>query len=70
MKSDKQKLVAGLLGILVPYGIHSFYLGFTQKGVIQLILSFCCGVGVIWSFVEGIILLVNGGVDSEGRELI
>jgi len=38
--SDKSRIVAGLLGILLGgLGIHNFYLGYTSKGIIQLVLT-------------------------------
>ncbi len=61
----KSKLVAGLLGILLgSLGVHNFYLGYTKKAVIQLLLSlFGCGVGAvvagIWGLVEGIQILTG-----------
>ena len=68
---QKSKLVAGLLGILVPFGVHSFYLGDTKKGVIQLLVTiFTCGIASLWSFIEGILILVgNISTDAEGRPL-
>lgn len=36
----KSKLVAGLLGIFLgQFGVHNFYLGYTQKAIIQLCVS-------------------------------
>jgi TM2 domain-containing membrane protein YozV len=71
-KSDKQKVVAGLLGIFLgAYGVHSFYLGNAKKGVLQLVLTIITlGIAGLWGFIEGILILVNGGVDAEGRELV
>lgn len=68
---QKSKLVAGLLGILVPFGVHSFYLGDTKKGVIQLLVTiFTCGIASVWSFIEGILILIgNINTDAEGRPL-
>lgn len=68
---QKSKLVAGLLGILVPFGVHSFYLGDTKKGVIQLLVTiFTCGLASLWSFIEGILILIgNISTDAEGRPL-
>jgi len=34
----KSKMAAGLIAILVGYGIHNFYLGYTKKAIIQLCL--------------------------------
>jgi TM2 domain-containing membrane protein YozV len=67
----KSKLVAGLLGILLGgLGIHNFYLGYTGKGVAQILLSFCCGVGYIWGLIEGILILCgNINQDANGTPL-
>ena len=61
--APKSKLAAGLLGIFLGgLGIHNFYLGFTKRALIQLLVSLCtCGVGAtamgIWGLVEGIFYL-------------
>jgi TM2 domain-containing membrane protein YozV len=69
----KSKLVAGLLGILVGWaGVHRFYLGYHAIGVVQILVTFVtCGMGAIWGFIEGILILVGGMIttDSEGRPL-
>jgi len=55
--SDKSKIVAGLLQILVPFGVGRFYIGDTGIGVAQLIVAFfTCG---LWSIIDGIIILVK-----------
>ena len=57
--SPKSRLLAGLLGILLGgYGVHNFYLGFTTKAVIQIIVTcITCGIGGLWGFIEGILIL-------------
>lgn len=59
--APKQKMVAGILGILLNgLGAHSFYLGNTKKGVIQLVVSIVtCGLGGIWGLIEGIQILTG-----------
>ena len=46
--------------------MHNFYLGFTTRGVVQLLVSiiggvFTCGMATVaiavWGFVEGVLLL-------------
>jgi len=70
--APKQKLVAGLLGVFLgSLGVHSFYLGKTGKGIIQIIVSIVTlGIGALWGFIEGIIILVKGGTDANGVELV
>ena len=68
--SDKNKLVAGLLQILIPLGIGRMYMGDTKTGVIQLVVTLVtCGIGAIWPFVDGILILVGDPVDQYGRPL-
>ena len=57
--NQKEKVVAGLLGILLgSLGIHKFYLGYTKEGVIMLLVSLLtCGVGAA---VMGVIGLIEG----------
>ena len=63
--SDKQKLIAGLLNILLPFGIGRFYIGDTGTGVAQLLVSiFTCGIGALWSFIDGILMLTGDPNDS------
>ena len=69
---QKSKLVAGLLGIFLGgFGIHNFYLGNNKRGVIQIIVTLVtCGIGAIWGFVEGIMILVGHiNTDASGRPL-
>lgn len=81
-KSDKSKMAAGLLGIFLGcFGVHNFYLGYTSKAVIQLVISVvgillsCCTLGLsvflmfipaIWGLVEGIMLL-TGSIKTDGK---
>ncbi|MEU4769235.1 DUF1707 domain-containing protein [Actinosynnema sp. NPDC023794] len=64
--SDKSRIAAGVLQLALPFGIGRFYIGDTAIGIAQLLTCGGCG---IWSLIDGIILLVNGGTDSQGRKL-
>ncbi|MCP2261282.1 protein of unknown function (DUF1707) [Streptoalloteichus tenebrarius] len=69
--SSKSKLAAGLLQILLPFGVGRFYTGHVGIGLAQLIVTFVtCGAGALWPFIDGIVLLINGGTDSHGRRLL
>lgn len=63
--SDKNRTVAGILGILLP-GAGRIYLGYSALGALQLV--FCiASVGFLslWSIIDAIIILV-GGVKTDG----
>jgi hypothetical protein len=79
----KSKTVAALLcfffGML---GVHRFYLGHTNIGIIQLVLTivgvftllFLIGIfllwgNAIWIFVEFILILIGKTKDSKGNSL-
>lgn len=74
--AEKSKLTAGLLGIFLgAFGVHNFYLGYTSKAVIQLVITLitccmCSPVSAIWGLVEGILILCgNISVDGQGNPL-
>ncbi len=56
---SEKKLAAGLLGILLgSFGANKFYLGYTNEGIIQIVLNIVtCGIAGIIPFIEGIIYL-------------
>lgn len=72
----KSRLAGGLLGILLgALGIHNFYLGYTGKGIAQLlitvlsfgILSF---IPAIWGLIEGVMILTDKNyLDGNGYPL-
>lgn len=77
---QKSMLAAGLLGIFLGgLGIHNFYLGFTTKAIIQLLVSviggvITCGAAAvamsIWGLVEGIMILTGSiNKDASGAPL-
>jgi hypothetical protein len=68
VKSDRSRTASGILQLLIP-GAGRMYMGFWAIGVVQLVLSLC-GVGWIWSVIDGIVIL-GGGVkmDGYGRQM-
>lgn len=76
----KSRIVAGLLGIFLgALGLHNFYLGYTSRGLTQILVSiiggiFSCGIATvavsIWGLVEGIQILCNKiNTDADGNPL-
>ena len=68
----KSRIVAGLLAIFLGgWGIHNFYLGYTNKGIMQLVITILsCGIGAIWGFIEGILIFMgNINTDANGIPL-
>lgn len=59
---QKSKFVAGVLAVLLgTLGIHNFYLGYTSKGVVQLLMFvFWLGwISFIWGLVEAIMIFTD-----------
>jgi TM2 domain-containing membrane protein YozV len=68
--SDKSKVVAGLLQIFLPFGIGRFYIGDNRTGVLQLVVTvLTCGIGSLWSLIDGIIMLATDSKDAQGYML-
>ena len=75
--NSKSRVMAGLLGIFLGvFGVHNFYLGYTNKGIAQLLMTLLsCGmlgvVSEIWGIIEGIMILTNNmNVDAYGNPLV
>lgn len=66
--SDRYRVVAGVLQIILPFGTGRFYTGHTGIALAQLFTMFI-GIGVIWSMVDGVVMLIGGGTDAYGRPL-
>lgn len=68
--SDKSKLIAGLLQILIPLGIGRMYMGHVGVGIAQLLVTLVtCGAGALWPFIDGILILVGQPRDEKGLPL-
>ncbi|WP_018296908.1 TM2 domain-containing protein [Corynebacterium lubricantis] len=82
----KSKVAAALLAFFLgTLGLHNFYLGYTRRGVAQLVtwligwVTAIIGIGAVilfvlsvWVIVEFILILIGGGkfrYDSRGVEL-
>lgn len=68
----KRKWIAATLGLVFgAIGLHRIYLGFYGIGIAQILLTLVTGgYGVMWGFIEGI-LLATGHIykDAKGRLL-
>jgi len=64
-REENKKVLAGVLGIVLGgFGVHKFVLGYTQEGIIQLVVTLVtCGFGSLIGFVEGIIYLTKTDED-------
>ena len=78
--NQKSRMAAGLLGVFLGgLGIHNFYLGKTNRALVQLLVSLIggvltCGLAAIameiWGLVEGIMILAGSiTVDGNGVPL-
>ena len=70
--TQRSRMAAGVLAILLgTYGVHSFYLGNTSRGLLQLLISLLtCGLGaifiMIWGILEGVKLL-DGRINTDAN---
>lgn len=62
---ESKRITAGILAILLgSLGVHKFYLGYTQAGIIQLVVSVCTlGCISFLGLIEGIIYLTKSDAD-------
>ncbi|HEX6873998.1 MAG TPA: TM2 domain-containing protein, partial [Micromonosporaceae bacterium] len=69
--SDKSKVVAGVLQLVLgAFGAGRFYTGHIGMAIAQIAVTWLtCGLGGIWPLIDGIIILVQGGTDAQGRPL-
>ncbi len=71
---SSRQLAGGLFGIFLgAFGVHNFYLGYTEKAVIQLLLGTVGALLIvgpmisgIWGLIEGIMIL-TGHIDKDGQ---
>lgn len=62
------KGACAVLALLVPVGIHRFLMGYSTEGILQLVLAPFL-VGILWSWVD-FILILNGSLKmKDGRPL-
>jgi TM2 domain-containing membrane protein YozV len=68
VRSDRSRALAGLLQVFP--GVGRMYLGYWAHGVLQLVFTMCIGIGLVWSWIDGLIIL-GGGIklDGYGRRL-
>jgi TM2 domain-containing membrane protein YozV len=69
--SSKSKVAAGLLQLLLgAFGAGRFYTGHTGIAIAQIAATWLtCGFGVVWPFVDGILMLMGNVKDADGRTL-
>ncbi|MEE2033808.1 NINE protein [Rhodococcus chondri] len=69
--SDKSKVTAGILGILLgPFGAGRFYLDQPGLAIAQIAATWLtCGIGGIWPLIDGILMLTGKVRDNHGRPL-
>ena len=77
---SKNKIAAALLAFFLgAFGVHNFYLGYTGRGVAQLLLTLIGwlllflgpAIAGIWAFVEFILILTGGiSTDAQGNPLV
>jgi TM2 domain-containing membrane protein YozV len=63
----KDRVAYVLLAVLIGFGIHNFYAGYTNRALIQLLVSILtCGIGWIFMWIWGIVEACTVIQDSNG----
>jgi len=67
----KQRIVYILLGVFLgELGVHNFYAGYTNKGVIQLVISISLGwifgLGLLITFIWSLVDIITINIDAKG----
>lgn len=71
--SDKEWLTTVLLAwLLGAFAVDRFYLGYTELGIIKLLVSiFTCLIGgVVWQIIDLVLILLRKLPDAQGRPLL
>ena len=73
IESDRNMYIAAILAFLLgAFGIHDFYLGYTSRGVIKIVLTLLVAtsfISGIWSIVDLVLILTGKMCDSKGLPL-
>lgn len=73
IQAPKSRVAFVLLGIFLPFGIHNFYAGYTNKGVAQLLIvlltGWIFGLGVFAVWLWTIIEVATIDVDANGQKM-
>lgn len=68
--SPKSRTVAALLAFFLGWlGIHRFYVEKIGTGILQILLTCCFGLGVIWAFIDLIVILCGNFTDKSGLRI-
>ncbi len=72
-ESNRSRTVALLLSLFLgSFGIHNFYLGYTKRGILQLVFCLSCvlaGVSAIMNLIDLFKLISNDLPDADGKKL-
>ena len=73
----KQWVLALVLAFFLGgFGVHNFYLGYTTRGIIQLVLTITlvgAPISAIWALIEFIMIIMRSGAygyDASGQPLV
>lgn len=73
----KQWVLAMVLAFFLGgFGVHNFYLGYTTRGIIQLLLTITlvgAPISAIWALIEFIMIIMRSGAygcDASGQPLV
>ena len=64
--SIRSRSIAALLAFFLgALGIHRFYVGKNGTAILQIILTFCYGIGAIWALIDLVMILCGSFKDKD-----
>lgn len=63
------KILCAVLALLFPIGLHRFLMGHVGTGIVQMCLALFLGIGIFWSWIDGILILTGSLRMADGRPL-
>lgn len=69
--TPQSKIVCAIIALIIPFGIHRFMMGYTTIGILQIaVVTITCGMGCIWPFIEGFLILTGSLKMADGQDLL
>lgn len=68
--TEKRLLPATIICFFLGWaGVHRFYVGKVGTGLLMFLLTLCFGIGMVWWFIDFIMLICGAFTDKDGNKI-